>query len=256
MPRKFTLIELLVVIAIIGLLMSILLPSIADARRTAMRAICVSNSKQIATGTFIAMSSFDGKVSASGNCWGFQNSMLSAPKVGDRKVGWYGTFLVMSDIVSTTNRTDYTADVSDYAKMKPLLCPEDTVQTVTDELSIGSTPPDIIHSYAPNNNVFDLQQTNGVWLGCNPGLIGDTSNTMMFMCSEVISQWNARYMWANANKTLGQRYSDWSGGAWGELFPENRHVGNSMPVTLFDGSVRIRKVNASSLNDINLTKGF
>ena len=113
--------------------MSILLPSIADARRTAMRAICVSNSKQIATGTFIAMSSFDGKVSASGNCWGFQNSMLSAPKVGDRKVGWYGTFLVMSDIVSTTNRTDYTADVSDYAKMKPLLCPEDTVQTVPDE---------------------------------------------------------------------------------------------------------------------------
>ena len=93
MPKKFTLIELLVVIAIIGLLMSILLPSIADARRTAKRAICVSNSKQIATGTFMAMSSFNGKVSGSGNCWGFQNNMLSAPKVGDRKVGWYGTFL-------------------------------------------------------------------------------------------------------------------------------------------------------------------
>ena len=45
---------------------------------------------------------------------------------------------MMSDLVSTNDRPSYTADVSDYSKMKSLLCPEDTVQTVTDELSIGS----------------------------------------------------------------------------------------------------------------------
>jgi len=51
--KKFTLIELLIVVAIIGILVSILMPSLSQAREKARRALCKSNQKQINTGAAI-----------------------------------------------------------------------------------------------------------------------------------------------------------------------------------------------------------
>ncbi|MCH2204356.1 MAG: type II secretion system GspH family protein [Lentisphaerales bacterium] len=44
---KFTLVELLIVIAILGLLVSILFPSLAKARERAKEALCQSNQSQL-----------------------------------------------------------------------------------------------------------------------------------------------------------------------------------------------------------------
>ena len=59
--KKFTLIELLIVIAIIGILASILLPSLSKARESAMRAVCKSNISQNIRGMHLYANNNNGK---------------------------------------------------------------------------------------------------------------------------------------------------------------------------------------------------
>ncbi|MCM8531654.1 MAG: DUF1559 domain-containing protein [Lentisphaeraceae bacterium] len=72
--KRFTLIELLVAIAIIGILLSLLLPSLKNARQAAMVAVCTSNQKQIGVGIFAYSSSNNG-------AW------LYSPQVGVNSLG-------------------------------------------------------------------------------------------------------------------------------------------------------------------------
>lgn len=47
LPRRFTLLELIIVVAVIGILLSMLLPSLHKSKIIAMKALCLSNTNQV-----------------------------------------------------------------------------------------------------------------------------------------------------------------------------------------------------------------
>lgn len=60
--KKFTLIELLVVISIIGILLTLLLPSLSQARVKAKKAVCMSNTNQIGKAFIVNSGNHNGRV--------------------------------------------------------------------------------------------------------------------------------------------------------------------------------------------------
>ena len=73
---KFTLIELLIVISIIAILVSLLMPSLRNAREHAKRTVCASNQKQTLVGSTLFAKDNDGKIQPGGSWIDWRPSML------------------------------------------------------------------------------------------------------------------------------------------------------------------------------------
>ena len=82
--RAFTLVELLVVISIIALMLAILMPSLAKARRLAKNVICQSNLRQIGLGVTAYVNEYKGAIPYSGK-YVFMN-----PNNKESKNNWIG----------------------------------------------------------------------------------------------------------------------------------------------------------------------
>ena len=116
--RAFTLIELLVVIAIIAILAALLLPALAKAKRTAQRASCVNNLKQI-TLAFKVWEGDNGDLypmAVSTTLQGAEENIVSAKSSASAGYGITNVFCVMGDILKTPS---------------VLHCPTDMIRTPT-----------------------------------------------------------------------------------------------------------------------------
>jgi prepilin-type N-terminal cleavage/methylation domain-containing protein/prepilin-type processing-associated H-X9-DG protein len=116
--RGFTLVELLVVIGIIALLISILLPALSSARRTAAAAKCLSNLHQVGVAMIMYAQQYNGRMPASEI--GGQTYYYSAPPLA-YQVGGTGLEVLWWQRLQIDKFLPGGADASH----GPMVCPSD-----------------------------------------------------------------------------------------------------------------------------------
>ena len=192
--KQFTLIELLVVVAIIGILASILLPSISQARSKAQEVISISNLKQIYTGVMLY---------TSGN-----NEYVPSPTNFATNRHWpsyiYSTISSVDYATMSHNNTMDNMRESAYAKL--MYCP--IIAKTRTELSVHSMGRS---DYGMNNyfnrdngglKKISLAQTGGKE---EPMFIPiqEPSNPAVWSTSLGTGQKDAAYYYGKNTKTLG-----------------------------------------------------
>lgn len=195
--KKFTLIELLVVIAIIGILSTLLLPSLSKARDKAKTAACKSNMKQInICFALYSDGNDDFYPTTESHTW----AGYSPISWDDRLSGYDGreALSLNEQKQGKLNKSDYD---NNYAKVYQ--CPSDEV-----ERDFGGDKNCLPLSYSINFYWANQASQQGIvgWGGSKPystriGSVTDPVNTIVLSeskySSRMVGRYWASFVWAN-----------------------------------------------------------
>lgn len=184
--HAFTLIELLVVISITALLISILLPTLGAARRSAMSIQCASNQRQMGIAIAAFETDYNGYIPIAGKIWTLlpqdtPQLQLDGQGRGLPLPATLAKYMDLSFDISTTARVQQ--QQQDLNRMEPFLCPlqEDVPNNALylEYVAISYSGPRGATSFGFNEALFG-QHAAPTRLAGNTTRVIDPSSTVVF----------------------------------------------------------------------------
>ena len=263
MNKKFTLIEVLVVVAIIGIIASLLLPSLRRARNASTLATCGSQLKQINLAIHMFAEDFDNHTPPGGRNAGTYKSKEESPNsqhVDDKAVGYVENLApylgIDIDYTSIASMEDTTRDPD---KMKAFICPVDG-----DPKEVNHTQYDAYHqftavmSYGCNAAVFSKHDDPARDVDNNLSLVPEPSQTVTLWDADpqMFGTWIS-HLWSSTNRPTLREWAQLDDtNSWGNIIKPDRHS-NKMNISFVDGHVQsFDNTNYGSLAEAYLNEGF
>lgn len=228
MKKKiFTLIELLVVVAIIGILASMLLPSLAKARNSAILKVCMNNQRQISVTSAIYATDFNGYIIGDN----FGNKAFFA--------NHYTQYLGGPNIATNTDTAQCAAE---FEKIEAFQCPK-TEETILD-WTVNSTDfpyydesQTIRGTFFHNVDNLPVSPTDIVYL-----MEVNVKNTAF--TTNAFGNWDVKYTSRFTFNPGGGANSE--NDARAIIAGDMRHLGKTN-LSFFDGHSETRALKASSM---------
>jgi prepilin-type processing-associated H-X9-DG protein len=260
--KKFTLVELLIVVSIIALLISLLLPSLKNARHSATLAVCLSTVSQSARASMAFAKDFNGRVPSQGKAEIPAADVTNSIQINDGG---------LKPVVSTANLGKYmgldldfssmsnlTVDIQDKDKMKVFQCPADPYEGVVNVLKFeGYTVAETFTSFASNSAVTKSVLRDGKNINGFLTRVYEPDSVGLYIEGKrrSASKRQLRY-WTHRDDLTMLNLSIGDNAGWKGCIPNDRHS-NRISTSFVDGHAMVIKTNkTSSLASVYLTKGL